>query len=320
MLKKICEVLDLGGFLCAEPLKGGYMHRMMDVRTTRGRYAVKLLNPEVMVRSDAPGNFAAAECFERRLEDAGIRMLPALTIGGRKMHRVDGQFLYVFEFFDGRAVMNEEIAPAHCALIGAELVKIHRIDHREGPAPETDAPIDWRALADALLAQQEARASGMLLQSAIPLLAEVDAAANDAIRRMPRTQTICHRDMDAKNVLWRGLDFRIIDLECLGWGSPHQELVELAVSWAGRPISGERFKSFVRAYRDAGGEAAADAAAAFDCRRSDIDWLAWNAVRALSEDAAERALGRSQIGGTIDKIRFDRENRAQVLAWMKEIM
>lgn len=148
------------------------------------------------------------------------------------------------------------------------------------------------------------------------MLTQVNAAANAAVTALPRMEALCHNDMDPKNVLWQGDDFRIIDLECLGWADPRQEMLDLALAWAGWPMSEEKFIAFVRAYYAAGGIRIPDPALVFDSRRNHLDWLAYNAERALSEDAAERAMGRSQIGETIDKIRFDQQHREQVLTWM----
>ncbi len=319
MHDRICAALGLGELVDSCVLTGGYTHRMVALTTTQGRYAVKLLNPEIMARPGVTDNFARAESFERRLEAAGLPILPAKTIGGRKMQQVDGQYLYVFDCFDGRALAESAIAPAHCAKMGDALARIHAIDHREGPAPDVPAPIDWAALADALLKDGEAHGDGLLLQCAIPLLTAVEAAANDAIRRLPRIQTICHWDMDSKNVLWQEDDFRIIDLECLDWGDPHQEMMDLAISWGGWPLQEANFKAFVTAYRNAGGNLPNDPAAVLQSRRNHIDWLAYNARRALFDDAQERAVGRSQIGETLAKIRSDGENLPRVLRWMREI-
>ena len=135
---------------------------------------------------------------------------------------------------------------------------------------------------------------------------------------LPRVEAVCHNDMDPKNVLWQGADFRIIDLECLGWADPMQELLDLAIAWAGWPTDETKLVAFVRAYYAAGGERPADAALVFDSRRNHLDWLAYNAKRALSEDGQERAMGRSQISETIDKIRSDQQNRSRMLRWMAE--
>lgn len=324
MIKRIagiCRALSLGCPV-SEPvgLSGGYTHRMYALTTTRGRYALKLLNPEIMQRPDALENYARAEGFEALLEQAGLPLLPALTIGGRKLQCVDGQYLYVFDYFDGHALRDDEITPAHCTAMGDVLARIHACAHREtGDAADKTLRIDWAELTDALLACPAAHAEGLMMQAALPMLERVAQAAADAAARLPRMQALCHNDMDAKNVLWRGDDFRIIDLECLDWADPAQEMLDLAVSWAGWPQQEVPFKAFVRAYLQAGGSIPADAALLYDSRRNHIDWLAYNARRALSEEPEEARIGREQIAETIEKIASDQQNRPQVLRWMDEV-
>lgn len=324
MFDRICAELSLGA-LTGPPLRlsGGYTHRMFRLDTTTGRYAVKLLNPEVMQRPDALDNYRTAEGFEALLEKRGLPILPALTIGGRKMQQVDGQYFYVFAYFDGRVLKDGEITPAHCARMGEVLARIHGVGRRPPQSADADSsPAKgslWRALADDLLSSEDARPEGELLLSAVPMLTRVTAAAAEAARRMSPMEALCHNDMDAKNVLWRGEDFRIIDLECLGYADPRQELLDLAISWAGCPVEEARFKAFLRGYAEAGGACDADAALLCDSRRNHIDWLAYNARRALFDDPEERRIGREQVGETIGKIESDQRNREKILQWMKEM-
>ena len=374
MLDRICAALSLGT-LTAPPIRlsGGYTHRMFRLDTTTGRYAVKLLNPEIMQRPDALDNYRTAEAFEALLEQRGLPILPALTIGGKKRQQVDGRYLYVFDYFDGRVLKDDEITPAHCRRMGQALAGIHSVNppatvgrtpqspNRPTPgitpvvgfAPSTQAltalvgqarpnadssptkgsqpspsanadssPIGrafWCELTPALLSSEDARAEGGMLLAAAPMLARVTAAIEDAIRRLPPRETLCHNDMDAKNVLWQGEDFRIIDLECLGYADPRQELLDLAISWAGWPAEEARFKAFLQGYEEAGGICDAEAALLYDSRRNHIDWLEYNARRALFDDPEERRIGREQIAETIGKIESDQRTRKKILEWMEEI-
>ena len=317
---ELTQALSLGS-LTAPPkrLSGGYSHRMYRLDTTQGCYAVKLLNPEIVQRPDALGNYASAEALEGLLEAQGLPVLPALTIGGRKLQYVDGQYLYVFDYFPGRVLRDDEITPEHCGQMGRVLARIHGLDRREMQDGEAPAPICWTQLADDLQTASDAQAEASLLWDSLPMLERVAAAAEDAARRLPRVEALCHNDMDAKNVLWQGEDFRIIDLECLGYADPLQEMLDLAVSWAGWPAEEERFKAFIRAYCEAGGAQAADPALLYDSRRNHIDWLAYNARRALLADPEERRIGREQVTETIGKISSDQRCRAQILQWVKEV-
>ncbi len=317
---RICDALHLGG-LTAEPvpLSGGFMHRMYALATTQGRYAVKLLNKEVMQRPGVLENYAAAEVCEALLEQHRLPILPALTIDGRKLHCIDGRYLYVFAYFDGAALPETAVTPEHSRCIGDALARIHRIRRRELPGhPIPAQPIDWPALTAALLSDDDARAEGCLMQDALPLLVRATEAADEALRRLPRIEALCHNDMDPKNVLWRGEDFRIIDLECLGDADPMQEMMDLAVSWGGKPLSEGCFRAFIGGYAAAGGTLPSDPAAVYDSRRNYLEWLAYSAVRALAEEADERRIGREQITATLDKIRRDLSDRERILRWMED--
>lgn len=320
MFERVCAELNLGE-LTAQPLRlsGGYTHQMFRLDTAAGRYAVKLLNPEIMQRPDAADNYRTAEAFEEILEQRGLSILPARVIGGRKMHCVGGQYLYVFDYYEGCVLQPSEITPDHCAKMGEVLARIHLVDRREAPGDvKLPASIDWTALAEGLLAAPHARSEGELLRCAVPMLEHVTAAAEDAARRLPRIEALCHNDMDPKNVLWRGDDFRIIDLECLGNADPQQEMLDLAISWA-EPCNEAKFKAFVSAYYAAGGERPTAATLLYDSRRNYIDWLAYSVRRAISPDPEERCVGREQVRATVGKIKGDLANRDMILQWMEEI-
>ena len=318
---RLCAELSLGA-LTAPPvrLSGGYTHRMFRLTTDRGDYAVKLLNPEIMGRPHVLENYRTAEGFEALLEAAGLPILPARTIHGRKMHCVDGQYLYVFDYFDGRVLTDAEITPAHCAKVGEVLARIHGAAAMKTPVDGGDAPdgnIPWEHLADALQNSAEAQPESEALCSAVPMLTRLTAAAVSAARRLPRVEALCHNDMDPKNVLWQGADFRIIDLECLGYADPRQELLDLAVTWGGGDES--RFKAFVAAYYGAGGARIDETGLVYDSRRNYLDWLAYNASRALADDPEERRVAREQIISTLGKLREDASARETILRWMDEL-
>ena len=318
---RLCAELSLGA-LMVPPVRlyGGYSHRMFRLTTDKGDHAVKLLNPQMMQRPHVLENYRTAEGFEALLEKAGLPILPARVIGGRKMHCVDGQYLYVFDYYDGRMLADGEITPVHCAKVGAALAGVHGSGEPSQSAGADSSPggsAFWQTLADDLLSSDDAREEGELLRSAVPMLVQVSAAVEEAVRQLPQGEVLCHNDMDPKNVLWRGVDFRIIDLECLGYANPAQELLDLAVSWGGGQEA--RFKAFVEAYYGAGGARVTDAAAVYDSRRNYIDWLAYNAKRALDNDVEERRVAREQVRWTLNKISNDVQMRQTILRWMDEV-
>lgn len=288
----LCTQLNLGA-LTEEPtrLTGGLMHKMYRVATTSGVYALKHLNPHVMARPTAAANFAAAEELERKLEKSPLPLLPALTIGGRKTQEVGGAYCYLFPYFEGKALTENEITPTHCKIVGEVLAKLHGVERKIQPIQRETLTFDWD---DFDLSNEDKT-----------LLNQMQTAANAAI--LPPLATICHNDMDPKNVLWNGMDCRIIDLECLGYGSPYLELLETALCWAGYEsgeVDFDRFTAFVATYSAAGGDLDADWAAVYHANCGRLAWLHYNLLRAAGSEGAEhRSLGRAEVDKTLTCVR-----------------
>ena len=284
----LCQQLNLGA-LTAEPIRlyGGLMHKMYRVATEGGVYAVKCLNPHVMARPTAAANFATAEELERKLEQTALPLLPALTIGGRKMQEMGGAYCYLFPYFEGKALTEGDITPCHCAIVGGLLARLHQVEQKVGPIQREILALDWDGFA--------------LSDEDKDLLEQMQTAANAAL--LPPLSTICHNDMDPKNVLWNGMDCRIIDLECLGYGSPYLELLETALCWAGYEsgtVDFDRFTAFVNAYAQAGGDLAADWAAVYAANCGRLEWLHYNLLRAGGSEGEEnRRLGKAEVAKTL---------------------
>lgn len=288
----LCQQLNLGA-LTEEPtrLYGGLMHKMYRVATESGVYAVKCLNPHVMARPTAAANFAAAEELERKLEQTDLPLLPTLTIGERKMQEMDGNFFYVFPYFEGKALKDEDITPAHCEMVGKILAELHQLERKTEPIQRENLTFDWNGFA--------------LSDEDKALLKQMQTAANAAV--LPPRSTICHNDMDPKNILWQGMDCRIIDLECLGYGSPYLELLETALCWAGferGEMDFDRFAAFVGAYAAAGGDLNADWEAVYHANAGRLAWLHYNLLRAGGSEGEEaKELGNTEVVKTLKCIR-----------------
>lgn len=284
----LCQQRNLGA-LIEEPIRlyGGLMHKMYRIATESGVYAVKCLNPHVMARSTAAANFAAAEELERKLEQTDLPLLPALTIGGRKMQEVNGAYCYLFPYFEGEALTEGDITPRHCAIVGDLLAKLHAVERKQEPIQREILALDWDGFA--------------LSDEDKGLLEQMQTAANAAV--LPPLSTICHNDMDPKNVLWNGMDCRIIDLECLGYGSPYLELLETALCWAGYEsgtVDFDRFTAFVNAYAQAGGDLATDWEAVYAANCGRLEWLHYNLLRAGGSEGEEnRRLGKAEVEKTL---------------------
>lgn len=323
LLNKICRQWNLGMPEYEPlPLKGGLMHKMFSLFTSRGKYAVKLLNPYVMKRETARDNFRIAEELEFMLEKSHIPILPALFFDGRKMQEIDGQFFYLYDWYEGKALKDQEIEEIHCVKIGKLLADIHGIDRRSERCERSKIHVDWDFYIEELKIRHEE-----LYRLVAPnrdILYESQESGNRALKKLPEVISICHNDMDSKNVLWRGSDCRIIDLECLSFSSPYLELFEMALCWSGYEtcnIDYNLFKKLIRSYLNAGGQRPADWETLYDSNYGRLEWLEYNIKRALGIECSEEEIemGSSQVRETIAHVTYYYKERDAILNCLDKI-
>ena len=59
---KLCNILNLGDLIgIPEPITGGFLHKMFAIQTTSGKFAVKALNPQIMLRPKAMNDYINSE-------------------------------------------------------------------------------------------------------------------------------------------------------------------------------------------------------------------------------------------------------------------
>lgn len=317
ILEDICQQYDLGVLECSPlPLKGGFLHKMYSIFTDKGKYAVKLLNPYIMRRDTAMENYRRAEELELMLENNDLPIIPALQFAGRKMQHIGGQYFYLYEFYEGRSLKSNEIKEIHCRKIGNLLAKIHCIDCREEQQIRDEIHVDWDYYIEQLETQNQDLCQ--LLKDNRAVLYESQTNGNFAIKKLPNVVCVCHNDMDSKNVLWNGNDCRLIDLECLDYSSPYIELYELALCWSGYEkcnIDFNLFRSFLRAYAEAGGKLLTDLETAYWSNYGRLEWLEYNVKRSLGIECAQNEVktGISEVKNTMAQIIYYYNTKDKIL-------
>ena len=122
--------------------------------------------------------------------------------------------------------------------------------------------------------------------------------------------------MDCKNVLWRNGQPLVIDLECLAWGNPVVDLVQLALDWAGSAVSRlnkECLTAFLKAYRQLNDPGPLDWEALSGLGFAWLDWLNYSVFRACGDqDEETRQTGIQQTLDTLERIRFYTSARPEV--------
>lgn len=308
ILYLIAENLQLGQVL-EKPVQvtGGFMHKMFKLVTEKGRYVIKLLNPNIMKRPTAMGNYRIADNIEQILRQNNIPAVYALEFNGRKMQELNGQYYYIFDWYDGTSLKDGEIKILHCRKIGEVLAKIHNIDLKNEPFEQDEMHIDWQKYIE-LSKNADSPIYDYIKDYAV-LFNESMTKGNAAIKKMPPVKAICHNDMDSKNVLWLGDEFKLIDLECLGYSNPYLELFELALCWSGYEtcnIDFDLFNAFFKTYfENTNLDTDIDWETVYYSNNGRLGWLEYNIKRALlleCDTREEQQLGISEVKETVEHI------------------
>ena len=177
------------------------MHRMYRVNTADCSYAVKHLNPEIMKRPNVMENYRKAEALEKIIGDAGIPVVAALTINGRKMQEVENEFFYIFPWQNGSITDWNNITPEQCRQAGTIQARIHALQPRytDHANPELSA-VNWSEY----IAESDRQSSVItpLLKENEQLLNDAQDALNNARLALPAIECITNDDMDPKNIMW----------------------------------------------------------------------------------------------------------------------
>ena len=299
------------------PVSGGFMHRMYRVSTADQSYAVKHLNPVIMKRPDAMENYRRAESLERILEDAGIPIVPALMISGRKMQEYNGEYFYIFHWRNGRITDWYHITAEQCRQAGSIQGRIHALQPRKIVHTEPElSNVDWAGyIAEA---DRQGSVIAPLLKDSSQLLTYAQDTMNRARRALPDIECITDEDMDPKNVMWDEGRPVVIDLECLDYGNPASHVLQLSLQWAGITTCAldlEKTKAFFEGYLNAWDNGFRDYAGILGLAYTWIEWLEYNITRALGQcqDEEERKTGIVEVRNTINRIRYIRDMEDQII-------
>jgi Ser/Thr protein kinase RdoA (MazF antagonist) len=323
--EKLCHVLDLGQIVQPPAaITGGLLHRMFAMETTKGKYAVKALNPQIMARPTAKDNYFLSEKIVR-IASSRVPAHPARIHEGSFLQNIDDQYYMVFDWIEGCSLKASEITTDHCRKIGSLLAEIHTTDFSQiGRLDEIlniMRAIDW----DLYLhkGRQLDSVWADLLQSNLERLLAWNEKALRSSRLLAAERVYSHRDLDPKNVMWDKGQPVIIDWESAGEINPAHDLIETAVYWSANEAGGidkDKFLAFVEGYQEDYGKFNAYWEMVLDLGYlSKLEWLEYSLKRSLQiecTDEHEQEMGTRHVIETIHALKKYEEMTSILEAWL----
>lgn len=323
---QLCDMLSLGE-IKREPktITGGLMNRMYSIETTKGKFAVKALNPSVMARPEAVKNYIISE-HVANVAYKYVPALPAKMFNGNSLIYLEKQYYLIFDWIDGITLKNYETSIEHCKIMGSILAKIHNIDFSNlGLVNEftgDDTLIDWNYY---LTRGKESKATWTkVLTNNIDLLYTWHEKVIKASKIIDLSAVISHGDLEPKNVIWHMNGPIIIDWEAAGYINPQFDLLETAVYWSMNKtgnLNKDRLLSFLEGYKKEGKCFNIDWNIVLDKGfQGKLWWLEYSLKRSLwidCTDTKEHQMGSEHVIATIEELNNYANIVPTILSWLE---
>ncbi|MDO8618983.1 MAG: phosphotransferase [Candidatus Daviesbacteria bacterium] len=310
-IKQICLAYNLGEIISPlKPVTGGLLHKMWHLETNKGSYALKLLNPEIMRRPEAFGNYTNSEKIAKEARAAGIPAIVALAVSNQVVFKVNDKFIMIYPWVEGSAVTDKEITPTQARIVGSLLARIHQLNLSLGKSKTqktNSVKKEYKRLD-----KEDIDFVEELITKIEQLRTELDLLELNLV--------VSHRDLDKKNVLWKDENSPvIIDWESAGYVNPGVELMIAGQDWADlKQAHGDLdlFKTVVQSYKESGGKLSASPEVIF-YRSSEIAlyWLEYNLRRSYEEQFGEeeRQIGQEEVVKTISGLRVLNSRKDEII-------
>jgi len=314
IISELLIKFDLGSLLKSpKKIEGGLLNKIFKVSTIRGNFALKLLNPEVIKRKDGLKNILFTEKVSNIAKLSGIKCIPAKEINNKLINSIKGNYFLIFDWFDGKAINEEELTEDKIKKISKELCLLHKIDFSE-VEKECDIFYELNEIDfDYYLSKIKNKNIYNTVKEIKNKFSALDKESINSLKLLQNKQVISHRDLDLPNVLWDNEDNPvIIDWETSGWVNPTLEVIDTAWNWAGGKdyFDKNKYKTFLNTYVKEGGNLD-DYEIAFKADyKAKLRWFEYNLKRITifdGLDEEEIILGEKEVLRSADEIiKFDK--------------
>ena len=313
IISELANKCNLGCLLeSPKRIEGGLLNKMFKVSTTKGNFAFKLINPEVIKRKEGIKNILFTEKVSNIAKKNGIKCISAIEIKNELIHSIKDNYFLIFDWFEGRPIREAELNEDKIKIIAKELSKLHKIDY-SSLKNECDIYYELDEINfDFYLSKIKEENIYNLVKEIKNRFSNLDKESIVCLKKIKDKKVISHRDLDLPNVLWNNENMPvIIDWETSGWVNPTLEVIDTAWNWAGGKdfFDKNKYSIFINTYEKEGGNLD-DYEIAFKADyKAKLRWFEYNLKRITIFDfldEEEKKLGEKEVFRSADEIiKFD---------------
>ncbi len=238
LLEEICQELKLGNFISSKPISGGRIHKVWQLKTGKGSFALKVLNEKIIEQKvTACAEYERSERVARAFADLGVPARPALFVNDNCVHLISGKAIMIYDWVEGITQKVGSVDALRAEKMGEVLGTIHGINLDSSgfiPVCRAKSPEQWSNLIEQ--AKTTKHPVGVQLEANTKNLMIALERAMNAAESLKKGMLLSHGDLDQQNVIWlENSEAAIIDWESVSLQNPAVELLNLCLDWSGFP-------------------------------------------------------------------------------------
>jgi Ser/Thr protein kinase RdoA (MazF antagonist) len=316
-IQYICGHFHLGTPLDEpERVFGGLIHRMWQINTEKGLFAVKELSKFIDFNDEKKKEYELSEEISRKLKDEGIPAITALVKDGHALMSLNSEHFLAYPWVNGKTVAQPYIQQYHCTKMGTCLARLHQASMKvfgtKQPHYECMPPAELITL----LKAHRKMPDGELVYHQKALLLELNDHYQKTITDLIKSGLISHADLDPKNVLWDKHDNPyFIDWESARAINRTHDVLTLALDWSGFTMGNGSMKALlkvIQAYQAKGEQIDYELLdpSFFAIIGNALNWLFFNIKRSLdmSLDKNELQIAHTEIDKTLKNVHYLNDN------------
>ena len=274
----------------------GITNKIYELDTIKGKYILKILskkNTDIIEKSEKIADIA---------KDNGLSSETAIKLNDKYVNNINGYNVILYPFYDGVILQSKELSLEHIKLAANFLANLHNIPISETFSTKIYEKNDFKKLYKLSLNYDDSFYN--TFKKNIDKIVNIYDEVYNSYLKLSNQMAYTHKDFNRKNILWKNLEYKVIDWETACVSNPSIDFFNSA--WfLTNDIDEEKFKVFAKEYLNIINlkddyETAIKASLIEEC-----NWLAFSLKRALrlvTNNGYEIKLGEESIESSLTEI------------------
>ena len=318
MFEKICNELNLGKVIELNNVLGGITNQMYKVITTKGTYAVKIINKNRFKDSiNLLDEIENSEVIANIASKNGVNAVCALEFNGRYIQQIDNYYFLIYDWIPGKIKLTKEINLENVRAVAYQQALLHQInvnDFNFNNKIEKYKFNDYEKYYDLLKNRNEQYLA--VFKQKYEEFIKMYKNIYDNYLKLNEKLVFAHRDLNRKNIIWNNEVPYIIDWETAKLSYPSIDFFN-SIWFLSNDVEENKFYEYAKTYlsnNDINIENGVYAGIIEEC-----NWLYFSLSRLFSNDPNEVQLGITSIESSLKEIFNYYNNIPLMLKLLKSI-